>query len=210
MNKQEIELIKQYNETKDKTLLKNKGMRTENTIFNKKVKIGYDGSDPIYLECKIKKIDHSTEAIYKYNKDTKDYDLIQLSNTKKDIYLNDIQEYYTVSFSANSRNFGGQCYDIILDDDSLKIIDKEQVKRIIELWKKYHLNNLNAGCVEQTAAVEEFKKSNKYDYNAVCEYLKKKNLHSIGGYEYGTKWLINPLSEKDILLIIETINKYGG
>jgi len=204
----ETELIKEYNKTKDKNLLPNKGLRTEKNIYSKELKIGYDRASPIYLECSIKEVDLSTEAIYVFDSKTKDYILKSIGNTKKDIFLNDVFKYYMVSFSAYSENFAGQCYDTLLNDESIKLINPEYIKRIIELWKMYHLNDLTSGCYEQEKVIEEYLKSNEYDYEKVCDLLKEKGLYNYKNYKYGSAWLVKTLKESEILFIIETLNNY--
>lgn len=41
---------------------------------------------------------------------------------------------------------GGQCVDSLWDDYSEQIKDKKLYFEIMELWKKYHLNGMNADC----------------------------------------------------------------
>ena len=46
---------------------------------------------------------------------------------------------------GNSWIEGGQCYDSIQE----MYPNDKKVQRIIEIWKKYHLNGMNAGCIHQ-------------------------------------------------------------
>jgi hypothetical protein len=64
-------------------------------------------------------------------------------------------------FSASGRYCGGagQCLDHIkpADDDQQQLID---------IWKKWHLNDMNAGTEKQQACIDKFKsEGNKYNYD---------------------------------------------
>ena len=51
---------------------------------------------------------------------------------------------------------------------------------LYEIWKQYHLNGMSAGLPIQVQAIAEWvKKGNKYEYKAVCEYLKSINLYEV-------------------------------
>jgi len=79
-------------------------------------------------------------------------------------------------------------------DDISEYIKTKECKRIREIWKEYHLNDMNAGTKKQTDAVNEWiSRGNKYEYSAVCEYLKSINLYEDGFYSYGTKWLFRTI-----------------
>lgn len=105
---------------------------------------------------------------------------------------------------------GGQCLDEIA-----KFITDPIFIEISKFWKKYHLNGMNAGTPEQEKAIADWKKQgNKYEYSAVCDYLKSINLYevkftglSIGRkyenepYKYGHAWIINNIDGRDLLRI---------
>lgn len=108
---------------------------------------------------------------------------------------------------------GGQCLDEIAEyiKDPLFI-------EIYDLWKKYHLNGLNAGTPEQEEAIQKMG-SRSYNYDTVCEYLKNIGLYevnytglSVGRkydnelYRYGTAWLVREIPKDIIKRIIEIIN----
>lgn len=100
---------------------------------------------------------------------------------------------------------GGQCLDEI----------KEYIKsplflEIYNFWKLYHLNGMHAGTKEQEKAIEEWKsKGNKYNYTAVCEYLKSIDLYEVEHngelYKYGHGWLFEEIPESDLQRIKELI-----
>ena len=100
---------------------------------------------------------------------------------------------------------GGQCLDTIAE-----YITDPTFKEIHRLWKLYHLNSMHAGTVEQEEAIEKWKaEGNKYDYTAVCDYLKSINLYEVEHegkpYKYGHAWLYRTIPEADLNKIKEII-----
>lgn len=99
---------------------------------------------------------------------------------------------------------GGQCVDTIWELFKNEIQKPELYKEIMDLWKKYHLNDMKAGTPAQEAAVEEYLKTNNYDYKEVCNHL-----YTIGllrdpqflDYRYGTDWLYSPIPDEDLTRI---------
>ena len=89
-----------------------------------------------------------------------------------------------LSMSGSCNGSAGQCRD------SIKPKNDEQ-KQLIDIWKQWHLNDMNAGTVKQTEALKDF----KGDYTAQCEYLKSVGLYDDDGYKYGTAWLKRGLPE---------------
>lgn len=81
---------------------------------------------------------------------------------------------------------GGQCFDMLLE-----LIPTKKVKRIYNVWKDWHLNDLHAGCIHQ----REFEKE---------PYEKHEGHHcDICDYTYGTKWIYEPIPEN----ILKEINE---
>ena len=81
-------------------------------------------------------------------------------------------------------------------------------KKLVEFWKKHHLNDLKAGTKAQTELLEEFRKSaenNKYDYTAECKYLEERNMLVDRGYKYGTSWLCTTFPQDELLSIIQEL-----
>ena len=87
---------------------------------------------------------------------------------------------------------------------------------IYDFWKKYHLNGMNAGTLEQEAAVVEWEAAgNRYDYTAACEMLKARGLYEVPltanligtrkadglPYKYGHGWVIAEIPENDLAKI---------
>ena len=86
---------------------------------------------------------------------------------------------------------GGQ----ILDEIGKFFPLNKQVLRIIEIWKKYHLNNFHAGCEHQ----RDFEKEDYQKHaEAVCP---------ICHYKYGSEWKFEEIPNdiiKEIKHIIST------
>ena len=106
---------------------------------------------------------------------------------------------------------GGQCLDSIVRDYP----DNKDVKTIVKLWKKHHLNDMNAGTPRQTKYLKSLGEYKSYDW--ACEELEKANLlhdkefnypNQKDGYRYGTAWLHREIPSKDVKQIKELINKY--
>jgi len=118
---------------------------------------------------------------------------------------------------------GGQCLEEIKKHRA-QLEDKELFDEVYRLWKAYHLNGMHAGTPEQEAAVKEYTNTgNKYEYTAVCNYLKCRGLYEINFtgkscgryynnelYRYGTAWIIDDIPGGDLLRIehIITANEH--
>ena len=104
---------------------------------------------------------------------------------------------------------GGQCLDRLLKH----LGDNEMFLKIYGLWKRNHLNDMNAGTPEQMACIKQGEKEGKIDssnwYDSACAYLKEHNLYEVmlDGelYRFGTKWLKREISDTDKKLIEEIL-----
>jgi hypothetical protein len=82
------------------------------------------------------------------------------------------------------------------------------VQRICEIWKHYHLGDMNAGTREQSSIVNEYfsRTGERYDYGKACEVLKDAGklevpipdsesgpMYAPRMYRYGTAWLSDAL-----------------
>lgn len=79
----------------------------------------------------------------------------------------------------------GQCIDEIAN-----IFPTEQNKRIEEVWKRWHLNDLHAGCEHQRKFEKEPYENHK---DHVC---------SICNYKYGTEWKFEKIPDEIIKEIV--------
>ena len=78
---------------------------------------------------------------------------------------------------------GGQCSDTIKKLFPCDV----KVTRIVEVWKRWHLNNLNAGCEHQRAAGWGAEGWGKDKKNGIEAVLGKSCPEC--GYKYGIRWL---------------------
>ena len=74
---------------------------------------------------------------------------------------------------------------------------------LLEVWDRWHLNDMKAGTPKQEEFIREWKKSNKYDYNSVCKALEEAGLYIDNEYRYGSKWLTEEIPEEVIKWLFE-------
>lgn len=85
--------------------------------------------------------------------------------------------------------------------------ENKKLKRLVEIWRQYHLNDLKSGTKKQSEAVEKWLgEDNKYDYTAALNYLKSIGLDKDRGYEYGTGWLYEPIP-KSIVQEVKSLSE---
>ena len=111
---------------------------------------------------------------------------------------------------------GGQCLDNPIIVKHLK--GNKRFEEILDLWKKYHLNDTHAGTYEQEMCIKKnqeernliekrLKEENKYisHYEVSCELLKNHNLYEVEvdgkPYKYGHSWLYWDIPSEDLLRI---------
>lgn len=112
----------------------------------------------------------------------------------------DTQESYVLLMSGNIWNgsqtdiiLGGQCLDEIAAHFPKCIL----TYRLHWLWKNYHLNHMNAGCIHQ-------KTGNFFNDSKISKQVCKET-----GYKYGSKWLFKIIPDdiiEEIKLIITANN----
>jgi len=105
-------------------------------------------------------------------------------------------------FTASGNVWNSSKSDVIscgqmIDDIAEFIGNDETYKTILRVWKLYHLNDMNAGTVEQSAALKDF----EGDYTAQCKHLESINLLIDDGYEYGSAWLFREIPADDLEII---------
>lgn len=84
---------------------------------------------------------------------------------------------------------GGQCIDSIWTEFSKDINDPTLYKRIMNLWKKWHLNDMRAGCRHQRA--QGWGNGMLTKPCPIC------------GYKYGTEWLYEKIDKRDLYAIMD-------
>lgn len=99
---------------------------------------------------------------------------------------------------------GGQCDDTLLellnklsDEQARKCIaevghdDLLDLRKILALWQRWHLNDLHAASDRQQAALDKFEEEfgKHLNYDQRCAFLKLVDLYEDRGYKYGHSWL---------------------
>jgi hypothetical protein len=93
-----------------------------------------------------------------------------------------ISKYGSVTYDRGAISYG-QNYEYLLEiTKPAKGFNKETTKRIYELWREYHLNDMNSHCAHQDKAI-------KWDLVDPCP---------ITGYRAGSAWLVRELPESVI------------
>ncbi|CAM3441198.1 hypothetical protein [Helicobacter labetoulli] len=107
------------------------------------------------------------------------------------------------------------------NDETIRALIKEGelsasplLLEILELWDKYHLNDLKPGTPEQEEAVQQgwelgaikrFQKESFYEQ--ACAYLKSVGLYEVQyngkPYRYGSAWIYSSIPPKDLKRIKE-------
>ena len=64
-----------------------------------------------------------------------------------------------------------------------------ELLEILQLWRRWHLNDLRAGTKVQTDALSAWEGYSEADYKASCNYLESIGLLEERGYKYGHAWL---------------------
>lgn len=127
------------------------------------------------------------------------------NNVTIDVELKQTPDGKVFSMSAgvwNSKRTDYICCGQMCDELPELYPNNKLVKRLVEIWAKYHLNDLNAGTERQEQALYNAGKD-KADYAEQCEYLKTIRLYYDGEYKYGSAWLFRPIPEQ----IIEEIEQ---
>lgn len=95
-----------------------------------------------------------------------------------------------------------------LDEIAKMFPQNKDLQELVSYWKEYHLNDMEAGTIRQTKAIDEWlSKGNRYDYSKALEYLKSIDLDEDRGYSYGSKWLYQPIPKNVVERIVELTNK---
>jgi hypothetical protein len=75
--------------------------------------------------------------------------------------------------------------------------NREKWFDFLDIWDDWHLNDMRAGTIRQTAFLKYQKRAGwQYDYTEACEKLKRAGLYEDKGYKYGHGWLKEDLPKK--------------
>lgn len=103
---------------------------------------------------------------------------------------------FTMSGSVwNSKKTGIIAGGQMCDEIGKHFKHDKRVQRLVQIWQKYHLNDMNAGTINQEIALEDCK---SYDYYARCKHLENNGLLYDNGYKYGTAWLFRQIPDEVI------------
>lgn len=104
-------------------------------------------------------------------------------------------------------------------DDKIKLLfpDNKSVQRLCEIWDRWHLNGMHAGCRIQEEALREFKydpKNINRDTQAF-EFLRACDGYEVskpggGTYKYGEAWLFEEIPAEVIEELHALIGALGG
>lgn len=102
----------------------------------------------------------------------------------------------------------GQC-----DDEIREIVpminnpeERKQWEWVLDMWKKYHLNDLHAWTPKQEAFLKELHSDgSSYDYTKDCEALADAGILVCNWYKYWTAWLFRKIPARDLNKIINFI-----
>ena len=104
----------------------------------------------------------------------------------------------------------GQCLDIIAEKFP-KFRKNPVYAELLDLWHRYHLNDMHAGTPEQEEALAN---AGLHDYSEQCEFLKSIGLYEVPDprpdhagetYTYGHAWLKEEIPEGDLERIVHLI-----
>jgi len=90
---------------------------------------------------------------------------------------------------------GGQ----ITSDLKKYFADDTKAQEIAEVWDRWHLNGMKAGCREQDEFVRKHFADKRYDYTKACDALEAVGLYTVKRpvleYKYGHAWLVERLPD---------------
>lgn len=137
-----------------------------------------------------------------------------------DTLEDDMIETFSMCGSPTKAHSGDQgIEDIVAKYRSRVPQDKlEDFDRLIEMWRKYHLNDMCTGTDKQSEVLEKEQskaeqigvQSYGFTYEVKCKILKSHGLLFDRGYEYGTRWLIKPIPEDDLKFIHRICEEWGS
>lgn len=122
---------------------------------------------------------------------TKGRDWVTLSETESPTvsFVGDVYDEYGYAS-------GGQVNESIDPKEYEKPV---ALRRILKMWKAWHLNDMQAGTQKQTRLLEQLHSDgSRYDFQKDCEYLRKMKAYADRSYEYGTAWLLKLIPKTTI------------
>lgn len=120
--------------------------------------------------------------------------------------LKEVENPITLSICGVSRGGRGQCIDAVESKiANFKTADQVTLSRIVDIWRKYHLNDVNPGTKYQIELLSTLEYSNaEKRYDQQCAYLESKNALEDRGYIYGHGWLYKEIPT-DVIEFLESL-----
>lgn len=98
----------------------------------------------------------------------------------------------------------GVGYGQVIDEVEKAYKGNEIVEKIVNWWRKYHLNDMHAGTPKQEEALNKAGITNwADDYGICCKYLESIGLLYDNGYKFGSAWLKEEIPADDLQEIKE-------
>jgi hypothetical protein len=111
---------------------------------------------------------------------------------------------------------GGQIQDTLreqFEKGNIKVngISDEEFRELLDVWDRWHLNDLHAGTEKQESIINEHINDSKYahldkTYDRKVQILKDNNTYIDNGYQWGSAWLYEPLPD-DVVNFVKHIQK---
>ena len=103
--------------------------------------------------------------------------------------------------TADIRGVG---YGQTIDEIAKAYKGNELAEKIVNWWRKYHLNDMHAGTQKQEEALNKAGITNwADDYDICCKYLESIGLLYDNGYKFGSAWLKEEILSDDLQEIKE-------
>lgn len=125
--------------------------------------------------------------------------ILELNNRENiEVDLEEKEKGFVLSISGNLKNSAGQnnrdIYEKYVMGEN-EFIKKAELIRLLEIWERYHLNDMRPGTPKQMEALRsrEVGENAIEGYMADSSYLKNVDLYNDNGYEYGSAWLFEEI-----------------
>lgn len=134
------------------------------------------------------------------------FDLKKQAKPWRDIDLNPITEWQSLAISGaiwtvDGKSSVGQCQDTIAE----MFPESARVQRIIELWNRWHLNDMKGGTRTQQRVLDA--KGSPLPYPQTHTVLEEAGCLVDRGYRYGSAWLVEPLPAEVIKELKELLEQ---
>ena len=98
------------------------------------------------------------------------------------------------------RGLHGQIDEYLTDKSLTPCVgfDYSDLKKIQNIWERWHLNDMRAGTPKQESFVRDWLNNHKFDYTEICMALSEVDLLNDNGYKYGSSWLTEKVPDEVI------------